>query len=333
MRQASRPPLARMVAIAQALRANRYPNAKTLADELEVNARTIRRDIEFMRDRLDAPIGFDPRRNGYHFTREDYEFGFIQVGEGELIAVLLGCQLLNRYRGTPFEADLRRAFDKLARVLPESVGVRFDAIADVLTVMPAVDVEYDPEIFATLARAVLERRALEVAYRSPDRDPRETPPVRTLKPYSLLFREEAWYLVAWDGLRGEIRTFALQRFQSARETGERFDRPPDFRTAEYLAGSFGVLRGNQSHDVALRFHPPAAQRVAERTWARGQTLQWLENGRLLLRFRVNDLRQVKRWVMSWGTECEPLEPDQLRTAVRDELVRSLDQLSQSDSKE
>ncbi len=56
----SRPPLERMLRIHQALQSGKFPNATTLAREVEVTTKTIHRDIEFMRDRLNLPVEFDP---------------------------------------------------------------------------------------------------------------------------------------------------------------------------------------------------------------------------------------------------------------------------------
>jgi len=313
-----------MLAIDQAVRAGRWPNATTLAKQLEVDSRTIRRDITYMRDQLGVPLEFDPRRNGYHYTRQDYQLGFLKVTEGELIAMLLGRRLLGQYRGTPFERDLHRAYQKLSELLPERVTIRLDTLGDCLAVMPAVEMEYDPATFSTLARAVLESRCIEVTYRTAQCGELTH---RTLKPYGLLFREESWYVVAWDSLRQDIRMFAVQRFCSVLETGERFERPADFRISDYLAGTFGVVRGDETHHVVLRFHPPIAKRISEKTWQPGQTLEWLSDGCLLLRFQVNDLRQVKRWVMSWGADCEVLGPEDLRASIKKDLKQMLTRFS------
>jgi predicted DNA-binding transcriptional regulator YafY len=56
-----------MQAIDQALRARKWPTDKTLAKDLEVDPRTIRRDLEFMRNEHHAPIAFDRVRRGYHY--------------------------------------------------------------------------------------------------------------------------------------------------------------------------------------------------------------------------------------------------------------------------
>src|SRR4051812_21178840 len=109
MRLASRPPLARMMAIDSAIREGGLPNPTSLARQLEVAPRTVRRDLTYLRDRLHAPVRFDPARNGYVYTEPSYRLPFLQLTEGELVAVLLAERLLRQYRGTPYEQDLRRA--------------------------------------------------------------------------------------------------------------------------------------------------------------------------------------------------------------------------------
>jgi predicted DNA-binding transcriptional regulator YafY len=65
----SRPPLQRMIRIHDAIQSGRYPNCVEMAVEMEVSHKTAKRDIEFMRDRVNLPIGFDPHRKGYFYTR------------------------------------------------------------------------------------------------------------------------------------------------------------------------------------------------------------------------------------------------------------------------
>ncbi len=68
MRVSTRPVLERILVIDSAVRRQKWPNARTLARELEVVRHTIQRDIELMRDRLHAPLEFDSVRNGYYYT-------------------------------------------------------------------------------------------------------------------------------------------------------------------------------------------------------------------------------------------------------------------------
>ena len=79
-----------MLRIHQAIQAGKFPNASLLARELEVSSKSIHRDIEFMRDRLDLPIEYDGGRFGYHYTEEVNGFPTVQMTEGEIFALQIG---------------------------------------------------------------------------------------------------------------------------------------------------------------------------------------------------------------------------------------------------
>src|SRR6185437_9207065 len=85
----SRPPLERMLRIHQSLQSGKFPNAARMAQELEVSTKSIRRDLEFMRDRLNLPIEFDRARNGFHYTQNVDAFPTMQITEGELFALVV----------------------------------------------------------------------------------------------------------------------------------------------------------------------------------------------------------------------------------------------------
>jgi predicted DNA-binding transcriptional regulator YafY len=307
--------------IDQELRAERLPNAVRLARSLEVNPRTIGRDIEYMRDQLGAPIEFDAVRNGYFYRDPTYRLPYFQLSQGELLALYLAERMMHPLRGTPFEADLRRAITKLDTMLPDGVSIRLDALADFLSVLPASQPHYDPDSFCALTRAVACSRRLEMVYWTAARNATSQ---REFDPYDLALIEDGWYAVGYCHLRLDVRMFAIQRVKLVRETGEVFTRPPDFRLDEYLKGSFRAVRGDGDHDIVLRFAPDLAPRIAERTWHPSQTLDECADGSLIVRFHVNDLREVKRWVLSWGAGCQVLEPEELRESIMTELNRMLD---------
>src|ERR1700677_5210910 len=112
-----------MLRIHQALQSNRHPNATSLAGELEVSTKSIHRDLEFMRDRLELPLDYVQARKGYHYTEEVSNFPTLQITEGELFALLVAEKALQQYRGTPFERPLLSAFKKMAASLPDTVSL------------------------------------------------------------------------------------------------------------------------------------------------------------------------------------------------------------------
>src|SRR5689334_25424034 len=105
----SRPPLERMVRIHQAVQSGTYPNASTLAFELEVCTKSVHRDLGFMRDRLNLPLECDSHHQGYYYTEEVNAFPTLQLTEGELVALVMAEKALQQYRGTSLEKPLLSA--------------------------------------------------------------------------------------------------------------------------------------------------------------------------------------------------------------------------------
>jgi len=101
--------------IHQAISSQKYPNATKLGKELEVSTKTVMRDIEFMRDRLNLPIEYDGVKFGYMYTEDVEGFPTLQITEGELFALLVAEKALHAYRGSPFEKRLVGAFKKLEK--------------------------------------------------------------------------------------------------------------------------------------------------------------------------------------------------------------------------
>src|SRR5271157_1924366 len=317
MRVSTRPPLKRVQVIDSAVRREPLPNARTLARELEVTPRTIQRDIEFMRDQLDAPLEFDNVRNGYYYTDPSYRLSCFQVTEGELVALLVSAQVMDQYRGTPFEHDLRKALAKISRSLPDTIEVPLDEVTSYLSVLPRVRTTYDPDTFRVLVRGVCHSRQVSIVYWSASRNETLT---RTVDPYDLVLApDDDWCLIGHCHLRNDIRLFKVQRVRSAVETGELFCRPAGFRARDYMAETFGTIRGDGDYHVVLRFTPAYAGLIAEKQWHAGQVLEPQPDGTLILRLHVNDLRLVKRWVMYWGPDCEVLEPEELIAMVVSDL--------------
>src|SRR5215472_17362856 len=119
----TRPPLQRMLHIHQSIQTGTYPNASVLALELEVSTKSIHRDLDFMRDRLELPLEFDRTRRGYFYTEQVNAFPTVQITEGELFALLVAEKALQQYRGTSFERPLLSAIRKMQESLPETISL------------------------------------------------------------------------------------------------------------------------------------------------------------------------------------------------------------------
>jgi predicted DNA-binding transcriptional regulator YafY len=319
MNLASRPPLRRLLALDRLLRANRYPNARSAAAALEVHPRTIHRDLVFLRDSWGAPLAFSHRHNGYYYREADYALPLLRLSEGELVALFLAERLMDQYRDSPLAKDLATAFQKVTAALPDEVTIDLAHLAEAYSFRHRPAALGEAARFRMLARAVREGRQLELTYWAASRDATSR---RVVDPYHLVSVEGDWYLVAYCHLREEVRMFAPGRIRAVRETGERFERPADFRIGAYLDATFKVVRGaGPARQVRLRFTAAVARYVREREWHPSQRLQARRDGSLVLTLRVNHLLEVRRWVLSYGADCEVLAPADLRDEVRAELRR------------
>jgi predicted DNA-binding transcriptional regulator YafY len=315
----SRPPLERMLRIHQAIQSGKLPNARTLAAELEVSTKSIYRDIDFMRDRLDLPVEFDRPRNGFRYTQEVGGFPTMQITEGELFALLVAEKALQQYRGTTFEKPLLSAFRKMAASLPDTVSVNLADWEQTISFRTSAEPLLNLETFDTLAKATSQHRQLELTYRKPGR--KETEP-RVVDPYHLANINGEWFLFAFCHLRNDIRTFVPARILHARPTGRRFVRPHKFSLEKRLRDSFGVLTGQEDHAVVIRFDEVAADYIREKRWHPSQRLVELQNGEVELRLQLSSLAEIRRWILSWGGHAVAVQPRELRESVR-EAARSL----------
>ncbi len=321
MQLASRPMLRRLVFLDLRIRSRSYPNARTLGADLEVHPRTVYRDLDFLRDSWGAPIEFCPQRNGYFYRDPDYALPLLRLTEGELLALFVAERVMQHYRGTPYGRDLATALEKLAVQLPDTISLDLTHLRDAYSIRGPEASVGDLDRFRKVARAVQQGRQLELVYWSASHD--ETCR-RVIDPYHLTSVSGDWYLVAYCHLREEVRMFVPARIQSLRETGERFERPANFRIEAYLDGSFRALRGDgRARRVRLRFTAEAARWVREKQWHASQRLRPCKDGSLEVCFRLSHLGEVKRWVLSYGAACEVLEPAELRQQVLEELRQTL----------
>jgi len=304
----------RIAALDRAVRAGEYPNAVSFAGRVEVDPRTVQRDIEFLRDRFRAPLVFDRRRNGYAYSDPHYRLSFLDLGEDELIALFLAEGVLRQYHGTRYAADLARACRKIA------AGVSAD-LASSHSFRISAPRPTDPVVHQALEKAIRDRRRLAILYYSASRD-EETR--REVDPMHLVNVDGQFYLVAFCHLRQCVRTFVPTRIRSIEATGAAFDPPASFDIDAYLADSFAVLRGDgdEAHRVRLRFTGEAVRYVRERRWHPSQSVEETPDGGLILSLTVGHLREVERFVLSWGHEAEVLEPSSFRSRVGQILTRA-----------
>ncbi len=316
----SRPPLERMLRIHQALQSGKFPNASSLAAEIEVASKTIHRDIEFMRDRMNLPIQFSAAHNGYFYDGEVSAFPTLQITEGELFALVVAEKALQQYRGTSFERPLLSAIRKMEQSLPDTISLNLTDVGQTISFRTRVEPILDLKIFDALARAVAQRQQLKLDYRKPGAGKSEE---RIVDPYHLANINGEWFLFAFDHARKDIRKFVPARIRAARPTGRTFERSKKFSLEKELRDSFGVHSGEGEYEVVIRFNARAADYIREKKWHESQRLQELKNGGVELHLKLSGLVEIERWVLSWGGDAKVIKPRELAEAVRNSAAKIL----------
>jgi proteasome accessory factor B len=310
----SRPPLERMMRIHHEIASGSYPNASTLAREMEVSTKSVQRDIEFMRDRLNLPVAYDGSRFGYHYTEPVSSFPTFQITEGELVALLIAEKALEQYRGTNFEKPLVSALKKMAAQLPDTVSFNIAEWDQTISFRTSAEPILNLEIFDVLAKATAGRKQLRFDYRKPGQ---QKPEARVVDPYHLANINGEWFLFAFDHARKDIRTFVPARISHVQSTGKIFPRPAKFSLEKRLHDSFGVVSGEGEFEVVIRFDAFAAGYIREKRWHPSQELRELKGGAAELRMKLSSLAEVQRWVLSWGGHAKVIAPKELALSVRE----------------
>ena len=320
----TRPPLDRMHRIFQAIRAGDCPNRTCLAGDIEVTTKTIQRDIDFMRDRLNLPIAYNGDRKGYEFTQPVESFPMVELSEAELISVFVAQKALMQYKGTPFEHPLRSAFEKLVSGLDGKITLSWDDLDSFISFRSFEIVPTDLNTFQVVSEAVRKSVVLEFEYKKLNASSFEK---RTVEPYHLACIQNQWYCFGHDINRREMRTFVLARMRNAVGTGQTFTKSKNFSLQDHLKGSLGVFTGKGKYNVRIRFDRFAAQLVRERIWHPSQEIQELTGGEIELRLTLSSLHEIEPWVLSWGSHARVLGPKELIKKLLETAKHQMEQYS------
>lgn len=301
------------------VKAGRSPNARKLADRFEVSVKQAQRDIEFMRDRLGAPIVYNSEKKGYFLEYTGYELPPVWLKEDELIALCLALRLAS----TLPDVELKRSLHEL---LEKFLTFRFldwpPKLADIKGKVSVKNVEYyrvDETTFRKVIGALFKSVAIKISYYTPHKH--ETTE-RIIQPLHLLCYMGSWHLIAFCALKKGLRDFALSRIRKMEVLAEPIKLPrPLPPIKDYIRMNFGVMTGEESVEVCLKFAPEVSSWISEQVWFSGQKAVVNDDGSICLRFPVADFGEIRKEVLKYGASVEVLTPRELRQQIREEIGR------------
>jgi len=302
-----------------------------LLAELEVSPATLKRDLQYLRDRMDAPIVYDRDDNVYRFADgapgdaagaaapRAHQLPGVWFSEREILAMLSLNQLIAGLDdGGVLARHLQPILDKLHGMLDADAD-RSELLQRVSIVRPARR-PVQSRWFEQVVSAVLERRRLGITYWS---RLRRSESERVVSPQRLLHYRNTWYLDAWCHASDGLRRFALDAMRGARVLDEPARDLPLAEVEAALDQGYGVFGGAEPRWATLEFDADSAQWVAQEEWHPRQTLEAGEGGALRMRLPYTEATELVMDVLRHGPHVRVVEPPELVAATRRQLERTL----------
>jgi predicted DNA-binding transcriptional regulator YafY len=310
----------RFYKIEQLLHERRFATFEQIQTALGVSRATVKRDLQYLRDRLHAPIVYDRDSNGYHFAAPDrHAPRFVLPGlwfnSSEILALLTMQNLLEEVQPGLLGPHIAPLQTRLKSLL----GSQEDApeeIARRIRILHAAKRQSDLKWFELIASTLLKRRRLSIRHWSRARD-EETE--REVSPQRLVHYRDNWYLDAWCHLREEIRSFAVDAIRQATPLEQRAREVSKRDLDATLGAGYGIFSGTKVQWAKLRFTPERARWVASEQWHPQQKTATDADGRYLLELPYSNPTELIMDILRHGAGVEVLAPPALREAVRREL--------------
>jgi len=309
----------RLLKIDEMIREHRHPTVASLAKEFEVSIRTVERDIEFLRDRYQAPIKYDSAKHGYTYTQDTFFLRSLFLTSEEFFAVAVFEKALKQYRGTPIEEKLKVVFAKLAELLPsDAVSIDTMWINDSLTFITEPSPELSFEIFQIVFEGVKTHNAIQFYYRGLEEVDKT---LRRCEPHHIVCQRGVWYVIGLCLDKNEERIFSFARMQNAKVLQDhKFEPLKNFNVENYIDKNIGVwLTKREPFLVRLLFSPSIAVFAQERVWSSEQSVSLHKDGSVEVSFKTTQFEEMKRFVLGQGATVRVLAPDELILAVKKEI--------------
>lgn len=322
----------RFYKIEMMIRSRECVSFASLLETLEVSPATLKRDLQYLRERMDAPIEYDASANGYRFGQQwrgrQHELPGVWFSEKELHALLTMHQMLSSLDEEGIlSRHLQPMFDKLTSML----GVD-EAEAKELTqrikLISTARRRVVAECFETVGSAVVKRQRLSMGYRSRSQGGRAGQlRRRTVSPQRLVHYRNTWYLDAWCHDSEGFRRFALDAMEGVELLTERAKAVPLKQLEAELDQGYGIFAGAQAQQAQLLFSAEAAQWVSKEEWHPSQRSEWLDDGRWRLEVPYVDATELLMDLLRHAGQVDVLGPASLRTAYAKRLRGAVDALA------
>ncbi|MFN0186700.1 MAG: helix-turn-helix transcriptional regulator [Aquabacterium sp.] len=297
-----------------------------LREALEVSPATLKRDLEYLRDRMGVPVEYERFSNGYRMAggpdrAAAQELPGLWFDERELYALLMAWQLLS---GLDENGTLARHLQPLLERIHRLLGPDGDADARALLkrvhIIGATRRPVDAAVFDRVGEALMRRRRLHLRYHTRTRDEVGE---RDVSPQRLVHYRSTWYLDAWCHSRERLLRFALDAMQQAQVLDTRAREVAMRQVQAEMDAGYGIFGGRAAERAVLRFDAQAAAWVHREQWHPDQSGRWLPDGRWELTLPYSSETELVMDLLRHGDQVEVVAPASLRAAIRARLTAAL----------
>lgn len=305
------------------LNERRVVSVQTFLDELEVSLATFKRDLEYLRERFNAPIVWDREAGGYRFDTPAvgprYELPGLWFNASEVFALLTMQQLLKNLEPGLLSHHVEPLLTRLRTIMGEG-DVPVEDIDKRIRFHRQAARTHDAKHFTPIATAVLQRKRITIDHYVRTRD--ETVE-RQVSPQRLTFYREAWYLDAWCHLRKELRSFALDAIRKVCVSTAKAKKISDADIKRLLDGGYGIFSGKEVQWAELEFTSEQARWVSREVWHTDQQGRFQEDGTYLLRVPFSNPTELAMDILRHVPAVKVIAPESLRERVLLQLQKGV----------
>jgi predicted DNA-binding transcriptional regulator YafY len=308
----------RIYRIDQLLNDRKALSFQELIDRLEVSPATLKRDLAYMRDRLNAPIVYDKELNGYRFesNSESYSLPGLWFSPEEIYALLTMQHLLaNLDSEGLLSKHIKPLQSRLLAMLDDSDN-SLEEIQKRIRIEKMGSRKYDLEHFQEIGAALVKRKRLMIEYQSRSKDENTR---REISPQRMIYYRDNWYLDAWCHLKNGLRSFSIDAIKVAEILEIKADAVNDQLLDVELGAGYGIFAGQDIQWATLRFTAERSRWVASEKWHPEQVGVYLDNGDYELKIPFSDTRELCMDILKHGADVKVIEPPVLVTAIRESL--------------
>lgn len=310
----------RITKIVRFIRKRGSASMSFLKEELEVSEATLKRDFDFLRDRLGCPLEWDRTKRGW-VIRDDlaeggrFELPGVWFDSSEVIALLTMLHLVEGVQPGLLEDHVAPLKSRLRSMLAEGT-MSAHPIEHKLRLIHFAPRKVEPKHFQLIASGLLEGKRLHLEYWNRDRKESTR---RVISPQQLVHYRENWILDAWCHNKNALRSFALDAIQSIRVLEEGAIEVSAIEMQEHFRSGYGIFAGPAAHRASLKFTSERAQWVGKETWHHDQTSTYLEDGSYVLEVPYSNDQELVMDLLRHSPEVEVLGPPELRRKLHDLL--------------